>query len=216
MIDLTTERNTDGAAAGEADLIRRLIARDETAFRLLIRSHHGSMVALAKTFVGSRGIAEEVAQDTWLAVLDGLERFEQRSSLKSWIFSILVNKARTRGVREGRTVTFSDLEAGGGDGGPVVDPARFAAGGHWREPIRAWDPIDPERIVAGRQILSHVSTAIDALAPAQRAVVILRDIEGHDADETCRVLNISQANQRVLLHRARARLRDAIAAVVTP
>jgi RNA polymerase sigma-70 factor, ECF subfamily len=198
------------AQPNEGELILRLIARDETAFRDLIRSHHGAMVALARSFVGSRASAEEVAQDTWLAVLAGLAKFERRSSLKSWIFAILINKARSRAAREGRSVALTAEGEDGSDQPWAVDPANFVADGHWRVPPRLWDTLDPERIIAGRQLWQHVSRAIDGLPAAQRAVVILRDVEGHDAEETCRLLGLSEANQRVLLHRGRSRLRAAI------
>ncbi len=200
----------------ERDLYERLRNGDERAFRELIRRHHTSMVRLAHSFVGNRATAEEVVQDTWLAVLEGLGGFEQRSALKAWIFGILVNKARTRAVRDGRTLLFSDMALEDGSREPVVDPARFTAAGYWTDPPRPWDDLNPERVVAGQQLWAHVTRALENLPPAQRAVIIMRDIAGHESVETCNILGITEANQRVLLHRARARVRQVIEALITP
>lgn len=195
------ERRESGA------FLARLRARDEAAFRQLVRELHTAMISLARSFVKGHATAEEVVQDTWIAVITGLSGFEGRSSLKSWIFGILVNKARTRGVREGRTVAFSDL---GIEGDPAVDPGRFASSGMWRDPPGRWHDITPERIVAGRQMLEHAWAALETLPPAQRSIIILRDVEGLQAEEACTILGVSEANQRVLLHRARSRIRQAM------
>lgn len=195
-----------GEAEPDAAVVR-LRAGDEVAFRELVRSLNGAMISLARTFVKSRPTAEEVVQDTWVAVITGLSGFEGRSSLKSWIFGILVNKARTRGARDGRTITFSDL---GVDGDPAVDPGRFKPNGMWADPPASWCDLTPERIVAGRQMLEHVRAALDTLPPTQRSVIILRDVEGLEPEEACVILGVSEANQRVLLHRGRARLRQAM------
>ncbi len=196
-----------GGAEDPERLIARLRAGDETAFRELVHEHHRAMIGLARTFVGNQATAEEVVQDTWVAVISGLSGFEGRSSLKSWIFGILANKARTRAVRERRVVTFADL---GQDAEPAVDPDRFKTSGMWADPPAAWADFDPERIVAGRQLLAHVWVALENLPPAQRSVVLLRDVEGMDAEEACSILGVSEANQRVLLHRGRSRIRQAI------
>lgn len=188
-------------------LVERLLAGDEDAFRDLVASHHGSMVRLARSFVRNPATAEEVAQETWLQVLKGVEKFEGRSTLKSWIFSILANRSRTRAVRDGRTLLFSDMSGEAGDAEPAVDPSRFNAAGYWHLPPRRWDDLTPERLAASEQIGEHLASAIDELPDAQRAVVMLRDVEGCSSDEACNVLGISETNQRVLLHRGRSRLR---------
>ena len=191
----------------ETGLVSRLKGRDEEAFRELVHRHHGAMARLARTFVQSAATAEEVVQETWLAVLKGLDGFEGRSSLKTWIFSILANRARTRAVRDSRMVLFSEIgEEESGE--PAVDPARFRPSGSWNEPPQPWD--SPEEQVASAQLLEHVRNAIDGLPGAQRAVVLLRDVEGCTAEEACNVLGVSETNQRVLLHRGRSRVRKAL------
>jgi RNA polymerase sigma-70 factor (ECF subfamily) len=203
----------EGAAESDAELVERLRARDESAFELLVERHHASLVRLAMSFVPSRAVAEEVAQETWLGVLNGIDRFEGRSSLKTWIFRILVNRAKTRGERESRTVPLSSLD-GRDDAEPAVDPDRFfdqhaAAPGAWSSPPRPWDAQPEERLLSaeGRAV---IDSAIDRLPPAQRRVITLRDVEGYDADETCRLLELTEGNQRVLLHRARSKVRQAL------
>lgn len=191
--------------------MKRLIARDESAFTELVRAHHAALVRLAQVFVSSRAVAEEVAQETWVGVLSGLSRFEGRSSLKTWIFRILTNRAKTRGVREGRTVPFSSIESGSDDRG-VGDPAQFNDKGGWATPQKRWDDDTPEKLVNRSETREMLEKAIDDLAPNQRAVVVMRDVHGFDSDDVCNILQISGTNQRVLLHRARKRLRDIIAA----
>jgi RNA polymerase sigma-70 factor (ECF subfamily) len=191
----------------DSALVARLRAGNEEAFRELLAAHHASMVRVARSFVRNPATAEEVAQETWLKVLEGLDRFEGRSSLRSWIFAILANRARTRAVRDGRTLLFSDMARDAGDDEPAVDPSRFNASGYWHEPPRPWDDLSPERLAASGQIRAHFDRVLDELPDAQRAVVVLRDVEGCSADEACNVLGISETNQRVLLHRGRSRLR---------
>lgn len=200
----------------DSKLVERLRTRDERAFQQLVRRHHTSMVGVARSFVGNRATAEEVVQDTWLAVLEGIDRFEQRSSLKAWIFGVLVNKARTRALRDGRMLSFSDMARDDGSLEPVVDPARFTGSGSWADPPGPWDDLNPERVVAGQQLWAHVMAAIEDLPPSQRAVLIMRDVAGHGSEETCSILSISEANQRVLLHRARARMRQVIETLIAP
>jgi len=151
-----------------------------------------------------------VVQDAWLAVFSGIGAFEGRSSLVTWIFSIVLNRARTRAAREGRLVGLPALMEGTPPGGRAVDASEFKPDGHWIEAPRLWEEIDPERIVAGRQLWDHVIEVIDRLPAGQRAVLILRDIEGCSAEEACTLLDISPENQRVLLHRARGRIRQTI------
>jgi RNA polymerase sigma-70 factor (ECF subfamily) len=193
----------------EAVLVERLRAGDQAAFSELVRRHGGALLRLARTFVKDRSVAEEVVQDAWLAALDGLEGFEGRSSLRTWLFSILANKARNRAVREGRSVPWSAL-GGHGEDVPVVDPGRFQADGHWKEPPGRWAEEDPERLALGAETRAAIERAIAALPETQRAVVTLRDVEGLEADEICNLLGLTLTNQRVLLHRARTRLRRAL------
>ncbi len=201
----------------EPEFLARLRRGDEQAFRLLIRRFHGSLIGLAASIIGSRAQAEEVVQDAWLAVFSGIDAFEGRSSLVTWVFSIVLNRARTRAVREGRLVGLPALMEGSPPGGRAVDASEFKPDGHWIEAPRLWDQVGPERIVAGRQLWDHAMEAIDRLPAGQRAVIILRDIEGCEAEEACTLLDISAENQRVLLHRARGRVRQAIdAAIGTP
>jgi len=164
---------------------------------------------------GSRALAEEVVQESWIAVLGGIERFEARSSLGSWLFRIVINRARSTVGRESRMVSF---DLAGGDGGAEAEGerVRFQPDGHYEHPPGLWDTLDPERQIAGRQLWTHVQEAIEKLPPGPKAVIILRDIQGHEAEETCRLLGISSENQRVLLHRGRERVRRAIDALMRP
>jgi RNA polymerase sigma-70 factor (ECF subfamily) len=202
------------APARSDALLARLRARDEAAFRALFRRHHAPFVALAQTVVRERATAEEVVQDAWLAIVAGLDGFAGRSSLSTWMTGIVLNRARSRAVQDGRLRPFSDL-AREETRGSTYDPDRFVADGHWAEPIALWDTLDPERIVGGRELWRHVAQALEALPPAQRAVVILRDLEGRDADEIATVLGLPPGHCRVLLHRARAKLRDAVDRLVS-
>ena len=188
------------AGVSDDDLVRRLRSGDESAFAEVVDAYHSSMVRLAQTFVSSRAVAEEVTQDTWLAVLKGIGRFEGRSSLKTWIFRILSNRARSTGVREQRTtpVDVSDEAA--------VDRRRFDAGGAWSDPPAHWSDEVVDRFSSG-PLVAQVRAAISDLPESQRAVVTLRDLDGLSSKEVCDVLQISEVNQRVLLHRGRSRIR---------
>jgi RNA polymerase sigma-70 factor (ECF subfamily) len=191
----------------DAALLKQLRAGDEAAFMELVERYHGALVRLARSFVSSQAVAEEVAQETWLGVLNGIDRFEGRSSLKTWIFRILVNRAKTRGERESRSVPFSSLDDP--DGEPSVDPDRFVGAGAWSSPPRRWEGEPLERLLAG-EARDTIEAAIAELPPAQRSVITLRDLEGLDADETCELLDLTDGNQRVLLHRARGKVRQAL------
>ncbi len=193
--------------------LARLRHGDEQAYRALIRRFHASLIGVAASIIGSRAQAEEVVQDAWLAVFAGVDRFEGRSSIVTWVFSIVLNRARTRASREGRLVGLPALLEGTQAGGRAVDVTEFQPDGHWREAPRLWDDINPERIVGGRQLWDHVLAAIERLPTGQRAVIILRDMEGCEAEEVCTLLDISAENQRVLLHRARGRIRQTIDAL---
>lgn len=192
----------------------RLRAGDEAAYRRLVRRFHGSLVGVAAGIVGSRAQAEEVVQDTWLAVFSAIGKFEGRSSLASWLFTITMNRARTRVVREGRMVPFSSFSEGSDGEERGVDPAQFLPDGHWAEKPALWDELDPERVVGGRQLWVVVQEVIERMPAGQRAVIVMRDIEGVEAEQVCALLEISPENQRVLLHRARGRVRAAIDAVI--
>lgn len=197
----------------EAALIRALRAKDEAAFETLIERYHSTLVRLAQMYVDDRALAEEVAQEAWLGVLQGLERFEGRSSLKTWLFRILTNIAKTRGQRERRSISFSAIAA---ELGPAIEPDDFIQDdpdriGHWAAAPRPWEGL-PEAHLQSQETLAIIRRAITALPPAQREVITLRDVEGWSAEEVCNALELSETNQRVLLHRARARVRQALAA----
>jgi RNA polymerase sigma-70 factor (ECF subfamily) len=188
-------------------LVDALRAGDEAAFEALMAMYGAAMLRVARMFVASRAVAEEVVQETWIGVLNGIGRFEGRSSLKTWIFRILTNIAKTRGERERRTVPFSALVEQDEPGG--VDPARFGEDGHWVNPPRSWAG-EPERRLLERETLELLGSEIEKLPPMQAAVVTMRDVEGFTSDEVRNALEISETNQRVLLHRARTKLRRAL------
>ncbi len=194
----------------DPEFVDRLRRGEHDAYRALVRRFHASLVRFAASIIGSHAQAEEVVQDSWIAVYSGVGRFEGRSSLVTWIFSIVMNRARTRVSREGRTVGLGALMEGTSPSERGVPLSEFKPDGHWVEVPRLWDELNPERIVGGRQLWDHVQTVIDGLPAGQKAVILLRDMEGRDAEETCEVLEISAENQRVLLHRARSRIRKEI------
>ncbi len=193
----------------EVELHRRLRSGDETAFTELVQAHHGAMVRLAMSFVRTRAAAEEVTQDSWLGVLSGLDRFEARCSLKSWILRIVGNKARTRAVRDVRSTPFSALGAPEEDASPELE-SRFDADGTWAVPPRPWAADTPERVLLHGEAIRVVQRTLEELPALQRAVVQLRDLDGLDALDVCNILEISETNQRVLLHRGRMRLRETL------
>jgi RNA polymerase sigma-70 factor (ECF subfamily) len=190
-------------------LVARLRARDEAAFALVLDAWSTGMLRLARSFVSTTDSAAEVVQETWLAVLQGIGRFEGRSSLRTWVYRILVNTAKRRGAREGRTVPWSSLTTE--DEGPTVDPIRFRGpgdpfAGHWREFPAPWP--SPEQETLADEVRAQVVRALADLPDRQRVVITLRDVEGYGSDEVCSILDITAANQRVLLHRARAFVRS--------
>jgi RNA polymerase sigma-70 factor (ECF subfamily) len=195
----------------DAVLVKALAARDPDAFAYLLDRYHSTLVHLAQQYVPNRAVAEEVAQEAWLAVIVGIDRFEQRSSLKTWLFRILVNIARSHGAKENRSIPFAahaDL-----DGGPAVDPRRFRrfairGRGQWKIPPQPWN--DPEQQALDAETVRVINRAVDHLPPAQREVLTMRDLVGWSAPEVCEALEISEANQRVLLHRARSKVRGAL------
>ncbi len=187
----------------EHELVEQLRAGDEDAFTKLVATHHNTLVRVARAFVGGTGAAEEVAQETWVAVLKGIATFEERSTLKTWIYRILCNLAQTRAKKQGREVSFEATEE------EHPDEGRFSIG-FWKAPPKPWLAATVEAEIDNKRVIEIVRRELETLAPAQRAVVIMRDIEGLDAKEVCNVLGIEETNQRVLLHRARARLRSLI------
>jgi RNA polymerase sigma-70 factor, ECF subfamily len=201
----------------ERDLLARLRDGDEAAFAGLVNEWSGLMLHLATIRTPSRAVAEEVVQETWLAVLEQLDRFEGRSSLKTWVMQILVNRAISRAVRERRSVPFSALSAEETQAeDPAVPPERFLGAGHrwaghWASPPSSWAELPEERLLSA-ETRTVVERAIDALPPAQRAVILLRDVDGWSGPETRAALELTEANQRVLLHRARAKVRLALEA----
>lgn len=195
----------------ESELIDRLLAGDEATFAWLVDRYHNRLIHVALAYVRDRSVAEEVVQDTWVAVVTGLGKFERRSALETWIFRIVANRARTRAVREARTMPFSGLFEAGADE-RAVDPSRFTDKGRWSLPPRRWEERDPERLATQGETMQVLRRAIEALPPNQRAVVVLRDIEGLDSSDVCNILEVSETNQRVLLHRGRAKLRTALEA----
>jgi RNA polymerase sigma-70 factor, ECF subfamily len=199
------------------ELVQRLRKGDESAFVELIDRYGATMVRVAQMYVRDRATAEEVVQETWLAVLNGIDRFEERSSLKTWLFRILTNRAKTRGEREGRVVPFSSLAGATEEDDPSVDPDRFLGpdslnAGAWAAPPRAW----PHDEVLGRETLAVIEMAIEKLPEAQREVIRLRDVEGWSPMEVSDALEITDGNQRVLLHRARSKVRAAVEAYLDP
>lgn len=196
----------------DSQVIAALRSGDESAFRQLVEQYYAGMLRLATIYVLDSRVAEEVIQETWIAVLRGLDRFEGRSALKTWIFSILVNRAKTLTKREDRYVQFSEYDSSEADE-PSVAPERFSSSsdhsGHWVSLPRRWDDVPEERLLS-QETRNIIRRAMEALPPNQREVMTLRDIEGWSSEEVCNVLMISETNQRVLLHRARSRVRQAL------
>lgn len=202
----------DETRDSEQSLLSALRAGDEAAFVSLVERHHASMLRIAMIHCPRRDAAEEVVQETWLAVFEGVARFEGRSTVRTWIFSILANRAKTRGVRERRSVPISSVGgAADDDDGPTVDPSRFDSGegpwaGHWKSPPRLWQDRPDDRVLSD-ELNSRIDAAIAALPPKQREVITLRDVEGLSSQDVRNVLGLSETNQRVILHRARAQVR---------
>lgn len=201
------------AASEEADLVARLRGGDERAFETLVDRHYATMLAVARGYVRTRAIAEEVVQEAWLGVLNGIDRFEGRSSLRTWIMRIVVNIAISRAEREARSVPFSTLASEESDE-PAVDPERFRGQndgfpGHWRAYPGNWASL-PDDALLGRETLGVVMSAIEELPEAQRVVITMRDVAGCTPEEVCGALDVSDGNQRVLLHRARSHVRGAL------
>jgi RNA polymerase sigma-70 factor (ECF subfamily) len=202
----------------DSQLVAALLAGDEASFARLVREWHPSMLRVARIFVPSRAIAEDVVQETWLRVLGALDRFEGRSSLKTWVFRVLVNTAKTRAQREGRVLPFSALNDPGRIPEAAVDADRFRPEddprypGHWSVPPRE---LPEERLLAA-ETRELIARAIDSLPATQAAVIRLRDVDGWSSEEVRNALDITEVNQRVLLHRARAKVRQALEDYLAP
>lgn len=203
---------TDPALASDEELLESLRRGDERAYVALVRRYGALMQRVALGYVRTPAVAEEVVQETWCAVLTGLDRFEGRAALKTWLFRILTNRAKTRGQREARTVPFSSLAGEDEGDGASVDPERFLPADHprypggWSAAPAQWSTVPHERLLA-REVRTRIRRAIDELPERQQAVIVMRDVEGWPPEEVCAVLDLSEGNQRVLLHRARSRVR---------
>lgn len=187
------------AVQHEIDQLSRLRTGDEAAFVMLVAQYQLPMLRLARSIVANEAVAEEVVQDTWIGVLRGIERFEGRSTFKTWLFTILVNRARSAGRRERPSMAP--------DATYTVDPSRFDSHGQWIDPVERW-PDDIEDRLDAAAMAPILLSALEDLPPRQREVLLLRDVEGLSNDETCSALGISSGNQRILLHRGRSRLRE--------
>ena len=197
------------ASPADLAIVERLRAGDETTFMMLVEKHQPAMLRIARMYVSSRAVAEEVVQEAWLGIVKGLDAFEGRSSLRTWMYRIVANIAKTRGQREGRSIPFSALS--GDDDEPAVDAEWFQATterfpGGWRTFPDDWRGIPEERLVA-HETLASIGRAIDALPPLQAEVIRMRDVLGWTSEEVRNALDLSETNQRVLLHRARGRVR---------
>ena len=189
----------------EDELIPKLLAGDEHAFTQVVRAYNGFMVHLARTIVGE-AIADEVAQEAWMAVIRALPKFERRSSLKTWILRIVSNCAKSRLRHESRSISmdFSD------DNSAMVDPAHFKRDGHWQTPPNVWHADTPDAILASTELRELINESLKQLPPLQQAAITLRDMHGMDMESICKILEVSESNGRVLIHRARSQLREAI------
>jgi RNA polymerase sigma-70 factor (ECF subfamily) len=186
----------------DLELLARLRNGEDSAFVILVARYNPSLLRVARTYVPNHALAEEAVQDTWIGVVRGIKNFEGRSSIKTWIFRILINRARTIGVHEPRHLTLSGDQ-------PAVDPLRFDSGGAWAKPLESWESEADDRVVAASWT-KCLNEALDDLPSQQREVVVLRDVEGLAGAEVCDLLGLTEANQRVLLHRGRSRLRSAL------
>ena len=199
----------------DATIVAALRRGDEAAFTALVRQYQALMLRVARGYCRDPRVAEEVVQETWMALLEGIDRFEGRASLKTWLFRVLVKRAITRGTRERRQVPFSSVAPEAEDDGPTVDPDRFLPAehprfaGHWAAYPGDWNALPHDRLMS-RETIQAVRKAIEELPERQRTVISMRDIGGFSPEEICEALDLSEGNQRVLLHRARAKVREAI------
>ena len=195
----------------EAAVIKGLQEGDEAVFEKVVERYSGSLLRLALAYVSTRAVAEEVVQETWLGVFEGIGRFEGRSSFQTWLFRILTNRAKTRGQRESRYETFGLRTSDDADDGLSLEDSLFVhegtAKGHWVIPPQAWEAETPEKTLSSKECREAIEHAIASLPPMQKQVITLRDVEGVPSEEVCNILGISETNQRVLLHRARTKVR---------
>jgi RNA polymerase sigma-70 factor, ECF subfamily len=203
----------------EPGLVRALQAGDERVFAAVVDWYSGSLLRVAMAYVSSRAVAEEVVQETWLGVFEGIHRFESRSSFKTWLFRILTNRAKTRGIRESRyeAIGLGAASTDTDEGSSLEDFLFVAEGstaGHWIDPPHAWEPDTPERVLLSKECRLAIEQAVDNLPATQRLVMTLRDMEGISSEEVCNILGVSETNQRVLLHRARTKVRRQLDAYV--
>jgi len=213
LCTLAVEPSSRAAPEHDAELVQALRAGDETAFMELVERYQAQMLRIARMYVATQAVAEEVVQEAWVGVLKGLDAFEGRSSLRTWIFRILVNIAKTRGVREKRSTPFSSLWSPEGDE-PAVEPGRFLPEGdrwahHWADAPTSWEGVPEDRLLSA-ETLARIHGVIEALPPNQREVIRMRDVLGWSSREVRNALDISETNQRVLLHRARSKVRRAL------
>jgi RNA polymerase sigma-70 factor (ECF subfamily) len=209
---VTGPETLDGATADDRRIVSGLRSGDAAVFAEVFDRYNGSLVRVAMRYVPSRAVAEEVAQDTWIGVIEGIDRFEGRSTFKTWLYKILIFRARSRGERERRTTPMSALADD--DSAPSVPTERFRGSdalwaGHWATPPRRWDGDAEDRLLAG-QARSVIDAAIAEMPLAQREVIVMRDLSQFSAVQVCELLGLTEANQRVLLHRARSRVRAAL------
>jgi len=206
----------------DAILVEAIKRGEEQAFMDLVERFQSPLLRVALTFVHCEAVAEEVVQDTWMAVLEGIHRFEGRSSLKTWIFRILMNRAKTQGVRESRYVEFPGKSSGAdqGEAEACEDPAGLLGGegwaGNYSGIISSQTEVSPERKLLNKEMVKRIYAVIHTLPVMQRQVILLRDVEGFESDEICRMLGVSESNQRVLLHRARTKVRQALEPWMNP
>ena len=189
----------------EDEIIPRLLAGNEHAFAQVVHAYNGLMVHLARSIVGE-AIADEVAQEAWMAVIRALPKFERRSSLKTWILRIVSNCAKSRLRHESRNINVDFAD----EGSTMIDPANFKSDGHWQSPPNVWHADTPDAILASTELRNHIDDALKQLPPLQQAAITLRDMHGMDMDSICKILDVSESNGRVLIHRARSQLREAI------
>ena len=209
---MTEPETLVGATADDQRIIAGLRAGNETTFTEMVDRYNGSLVRVAMRYVPSRAVAEEVVQDTWIGVIQGIDRFEGRSTIKTWLYKILIYRARARGERERRTTPMSALA--GDDSAPSVPTERFRGSdalwaGHWATPPRRWDGDAEDRLLAG-EARAVINAAIAELPLAQREVIMMRDLSQFSSAQVCELLGVTEANQRVLLHRARSKVRAAL------
>ena len=203
----STDLSSKHANDKDMAVVALLLSGDKAAFSELVKTYYTPMKRLSLGFVSNEAVAEEMVQETWVAVLNGIQKFEGRSSLKSWIFSILVNKSKTCGVKDKRMVPFSSFGNADDEHGSAVDPDRFNDRGMWRDPPVPWNESGPEHASLQKEAHECLLAAIAGLEPKQRMIVTLKDMEDMDSKEICNILQISETYQRVLLHRARSVLR---------